>query len=81
MPPGTGPGRSGSGVTSSGDGWPWLCIRGDCSMVRYLTTPRETLTMTKGLRWRILTLQVGLVLILGFVAGFLFWAANFTHTT
>ena len=37
--------------------------------------------MSKGLRWRILALQAGLVLILGFVAGFLFWAANFTHST
>ena len=37
--------------------------------------------MTKGIRWRILTQQAGLVLILGFVAGFAFWAASFTHST
>src|ERR1039458_10846411 len=35
--------------------------------------------MTKALRWRVLVLQAGLVLILGFVAGFAFWAAGFTH--
>ena len=35
--------------------------------------------MTSGLRWRILVLQVGLIGILAFVSGFLFWAANFTH--
>ena len=28
--------------------------------------------MTKGVRWRVLVLQVGLVGVLGFVAGFLF---------
>ena len=33
--------------------------------------------MTKALRWRVLVLQAGLVLILGFVAGFAFWAALF----
>ena len=33
--------------------------------------------MTKGLRWRILILQVGLIGILGFVAGFAFWASSF----
>ena len=35
--------------------------------------------MTKGLRWRVLILQVGLIGILAFVSGFLFWAAGFTH--
>jgi hypothetical protein len=39
------------------------------------------MTMTTALRWRILVLQMGLVLILGFVAGFAFWAASFTHST
>ena len=33
--------------------------------------------MTKGLRWRVFTLQVGLIGILGFVAGFAFWASGF----
>jgi hypothetical protein len=33
--------------------------------------------MTTGLRWRILILQVGLIGILGFCAGFLFWGSNF----
>jgi hypothetical protein len=37
--------------------------------------------MTKALRWRVLVLQAGLVLILGFVAGFAFWAAAFTHSS
>ncbi|MGA3184700.1 MAG: hypothetical protein ABSE52_08910 [Candidatus Dormibacteria bacterium] len=37
--------------------------------------------MTKALRWRVLVLQAGLVLILGFVAGFAFWAAGFTHNS
>ena len=35
--------------------------------------------MTRGLRWRVLILQVGLTGILAFVAGFLFWANSFTH--
>jgi hypothetical protein len=33
--------------------------------------------MTHGLRWRVFTLQVGLIGILGFVAGFAFWGSNF----
>lgn len=33
--------------------------------------------MTSGIRWRIFVLQVGLIGILGFVAGFAFWASNF----
>jgi len=37
--------------------------------------------MTKALRWRVLVLQAGLVLILGFVAGFAFWAAGFTNNS
>ncbi|HYA00198.1 MAG TPA: hypothetical protein VEK76_07575 [Candidatus Binatia bacterium] len=36
--------------------------------------------MTKAIRWRVLVLQTGLVLILGFVAGFAFWAGSFTHS-
>jgi hypothetical protein len=37
--------------------------------------------MTTALRWRVLVLQAGLILILGFVAGFSFWAANYTQST
>ncbi|MBV8529029.1 MAG: hypothetical protein JOZ75_11995 [Candidatus Dormibacteraeota bacterium] len=33
--------------------------------------------MTKGIRWRIFVLQIGLIGILGFVSGFAFWASNF----
>jgi hypothetical protein len=33
--------------------------------------------MTKGLRWRIFVLQIGLIGILGFVTGFAFWASSF----
>lgn len=33
--------------------------------------------MTKGLRWRIFVLQIGLIGILGFVSGFAFWASSF----
>lgn len=33
--------------------------------------------MTRGLQWRIFVLQVGLIGILGFVAGFAFWGSNF----
>ena len=33
--------------------------------------------MTTGLRWRILILQVGLMLVLGMCAGFLFWGSSF----
>lgn len=35
--------------------------------------------MTKGMRWRVLVLQVGLIGILAFVGGFLFWAHSFSH--
>jgi hypothetical protein len=35
--------------------------------------------MTTGIRWRIFVLQAGLIGILSFVAGFLFWANGFTH--
>lgn len=35
--------------------------------------------MTKGLRWRVLVLQVGLIGILSFTAGFLYWANSFSH--
>jgi hypothetical protein len=34
--------------------------------------------MLTGMRWRIISLQAVLVLVLGFVSGFLFWANNFT---
>ena len=34
--------------------------------------------MTTGMRWRIMTLQAVLVLVLAMVAGFSFWASNFT---
>ncbi len=33
--------------------------------------------MTTGMRWRIFVLQIGLIGILGFVAGFAFWASGF----
>ena len=33
--------------------------------------------MTSGLRWRIISLQTILVLVLAFVTGFLFWASSF----
>jgi hypothetical protein len=36
--------------------------------------------MTSELRWRVLTLQIVLVVTLAFVSGFLYWAANFTHS-
>ena len=36
--------------------------------------------MTRGLRWRVIILQVGLTGILAFVAGFAFWANGFTHS-
>lgn len=35
--------------------------------------------MTNGLRWRVLVLQVGLIGILVFCAGFLFWGNSFIH--
>ena len=37
--------------------------------------------MSKALRWRVLVLQAGLIVILGFVAGFALWAANYTQST
>src|ERR1700676_4983123 len=33
--------------------------------------------MTKGLRWRVIVLQVGLMAILSFAAGFAFWGSSF----
>jgi hypothetical protein len=36
--------------------------------------------MTSALRWRIVTLQVVLIVVLAFTAGFLYWAATFTHS-
>ena len=33
--------------------------------------------MNRGLRWRVFTLQVGLIGILAFVSGFAFWASSF----
>jgi len=36
--------------------------------------------VTRDMRWRIVTLQVVLVLVLGFVAGFLFWGSHFVTT-
>jgi hypothetical protein len=35
--------------------------------------------VTKGLRWRVVTLQVILVLVLGFCAGFLYWGSAFVN--
>ena len=35
--------------------------------------------MTRGLRWRVFVLQVGLIGIFGFLAGFLFWGNSFVH--
>ena len=35
--------------------------------------------MTKELRWRIITLQVVLVVVLGFCAGFLYWGSSFVN--
>lgn len=35
--------------------------------------------MNTGLRWRIIILQVAMVAVFAFCAGFLFWAGNFTH--
>ena len=32
--------------------------------------------MTTGMRWRIFVLQIGLIGILAFVAGFAFWGGN-----
>ena len=37
--------------------------------------------MTKGLRWRVLVLQVGLVGIFAFAAGMLTWGGNFSRST
>jgi hypothetical protein len=36
--------------------------------------------MTRGLRWRVLVLQVGLIGIFGFLAGFAGWGSNFANT-
>ena len=36
--------------------------------------------MNRALRWRIITLQVTVVVALAFVAGVAYWAADFTHS-
>jgi hypothetical protein len=36
--------------------------------------------MTPGLKWRIVTLQIVLIVALGSLAGFCFWGSNFTHS-
>lgn len=38
---------------------------------------KEDEVVTKEMRWRIVTLQVIMVLVLGFCAGFLYWGSNF----
>lgn len=37
--------------------------------------------MTTAMRWRIISLQAVLVLVLGFLTGFLFWGASFANST
>ena len=37
--------------------------------------------MTKALRWRVLVLQAGLIVILGFAAGFALWASNYVQSS
>jgi hypothetical protein len=37
--------------------------------------------MTKGMRWRIVVLQAGLIAVLAFASGFLVWAANFSRSS
>ncbi len=36
--------------------------------------------MTSAIRWRIVVLQVAMIAVFAFAAGFLFWAGNFTHS-
>src|SRR5579864_9020489 len=38
---------------------------------------QEVIDMTTAIRWRVIVLQVGLIGILGFCAGFLFWGNAF----
>src|SRR5919197_5489150 len=40
---------------------------------------KEVSHMTTAMRWRVIVLQVGLIGILGFCAGFLFWGNSFIH--
>src|SRR5262249_17298276 len=40
---------------------------------------RGGLIVTKALRWRIIALQVVLVVVLGFCAGFLYWGSSFVN--
>jgi hypothetical protein len=40
---------------------------------------REELKVTRDLRWRIVTLQAVLVLVLGFCTGFLYWGSSFVN--
>ena len=36
--------------------------------------------MGSGLRWRVVSLQVVMVVVFAFIAGFMYWGANFTHS-
>ena len=40
---------------------------------------KEVIDMTTAMRWRVVVLQVGLIGILAFCAGFLFWGNSFIH--
>src|SRR6266566_2516091 len=40
---------------------------------------KEVSDMTTAMRWRVVVLQVGLIGILAFCAGFLFWGNSFIH--
>src|SRR5579871_3534542 len=42
---------------------------------------RRNFEMTTAMRWRIISLQAVLILVLGFVTGFLFWGASFANST
>jgi hypothetical protein len=49
------------------------------SPTREANDPKEVTIVTRDIRLRIITLQVVLVLVLGFCAGFLFWGSGFVN--
>jgi hypothetical protein len=50
-----------------------------CSLDLVYQTKLEGKQMTQGIRWRIITLQIVMIIVFGFGAGLAYYAGNFTH--
>jgi hypothetical protein len=56
-----------------------LCLAAVRAFIGGLSNLEGVNTMTRDIRWRILSLQIVAILVLGFCAGVGYWAHNFTH--